>query len=501
MTKNIIFYGPPGTGKTYSAKREAVNLVHPNQNDRKLDFNQTYENYYHDGQIQLCTFHQSLSYEEFIEGIRMDEDNIFSPVDGIFKQISLQAKEALEHHDSLYKINKDNTRFIQMSLGDLDTEEGRHIFKYGLEHNIVSTSIGAQVDLTNCDNEADIKKELTNKFNRVDEEKAASLHTFKNELQVGDIIFVSYHKDTVNAIAKVVGDYEYKNNSLEDHFAHTRKVEWLCKEDRKVSGFYKKTEFESTVLSKLDKDKLIDIEQFLYHLQPVKKYALIIDEINRGNIARIFGELISLIEPDKRLGAEHETKVSLPYSQEDFSVPHNLYIIATMNTTDRSIALMDSALRRRFTFEEVMPQPKLLKGLNFTIEGTQIRLDQLLETINQRIEFLYDREHTIGHAYFMKCKSIEDVMNVFRHNIIPLLQEYFYDDWQQIELILGGSAGNPENQDYFLYKRDVDPKDVFNKPLPIELQPKTTYSLIQNPSLKALFHIINPGDSNETSNR
>lgn len=498
VNQNIIFYGPPGTGKTYSAKKEAAALVNPKHDDSNL--NQIYENYYNEGQIQLCTFHQSLSYEEFIEGIRIDENNTFSPVDGIFKQISLQAKEAYEEHEHLYKVNKDNTTFIQMSLGDLSTDKGRQILDYGLAHNIVSTSIGAKVDLTNCNNEEDIKKELTREYGGVDEEKAASLHVFKNELQVGDIIFISYHKDTVNAIAKVVGNYEYKNNSLQNHFPHTRKVEWLCKQDRKVDDFYKFNHFESTVLDELDKDNLLDIESFIYHLQPVKKYALIIDEINRGNIARIFGELISLIEPDKRIGAEHETRLTLPYSKEDFSVPNNLYIIATMNTTDRSIALMDSALRRRFTFKEIMPQPTLLKDFHFRIEHTQINLHTLLETINQRIEFLYDREHTIGHAYFMKCESVEDVLNVFTQNIIPLLQEYFYDDWRQIELILGGAAMNKEEKDYFLYKRDIHPNNLFKQSEPGELQTKTTYSLVPEPSLKALLHIFHHGDLNETSN-
>jgi hypothetical protein len=166
-------------------------------------------------------------------------------------------------------------------------------------------------------------------------------------------------------------------------------------------------------------------------LSPGTAFALFIDEINRGNVAGIFGELISLIEEDKREGAPAELRAMLPYSRDSFTVPRNLYVIGTMNSADRSVEALDSALRRRFSFVEILPKPELLQA----IEG--IDLSKLLSTINRRLEGLRDRDHRIGHAYLMGISSLDSLRAAFTDRIIPLLQEYFYGDWSKIPMVLG----------------------------------------------------------------
>ena len=193
---------------------------------------------------------------------------------------------------------------------------------------------------------------------------------------------------------------------------------------------------------------------------PNKKYALFIDEINRGNMSKILGELITLLEEDKRLGTANELTVKLPYSGDDFGVPKNLYIIGTMNTADRSIALMDTALRRRFSFVEMMPDASLL---NQDLDG--INLQSLLIKINERIEYLYDRDHTIGHSYFMNIADFADLQKVFKDKIIPLLQEYFYDDWEKIQIVLGDSPKQKADDSHkFITNEKIDDKKVLGYP-------------------------------------
>lgn len=203
-------------------------------------------------------------------------------------------------------------------------------------------------------------------------------------------------------------------------------------------------------------------------------YVFIIDEINRGNISKIFGELITLIEDSKRDGGDEAMSVILPYSKEKFSVPNNVYILGTMNTADRSISLMDTALRRRFEFVEMMPDEDLLDEV---VVEEDIKIHEMLKKMNQRIEVLYDREHTLGHAFFMPLKkkekaTINQLESIFKNKIIPLLQEYFYEDYEKIMLVLGIDPQNTDDSKFISVKSN---DGLFKNSSEIDLN--TTYQI------------------------
>ena len=284
-------------------------------------------------------------------------------------------------------------------------------------------------------------------------------------------------KDSINMTYNCSSESIHKCNYNEPMTELSCKLNWIVREiNIPVKNLI--DENDSVKLYTNDKiTKCTDVEA-CYELDiSEQRQVLIIDEINRGNISKLFGELITLIEYTKRLGEPEESTAILPYSREKFGVPNNVYILGTMNTADRSIALMDTALRRRFNFVEMLPDSNVLVKLNITsIEGIDLLI--MLETINKRIEYLFDREHTIGHAYFVPLKNdatLDSLAKIFLNSIIPLLQEYFYDDYSKIQLILGDN-GKTDDEYKFILDESLRTKDVFKGNPDIDL-PEKKYSV------------------------
>lgn len=401
---NQILYGPPGTGKTYNTITKALEIIDGSAPSKREDAKAKFEEYRKSGQIEFVTFHQSYGYEEFVEGIRAipvgeegnedGEEMIYAVKDGILKKMS---KLSVENY------TKNNHAVTPK----------RKFFLHAKTLNIQAEMI-----------EEDSNTYRVLKGSKIRKGQAASFENY-------------------NYIAlknKLLGDAKLKEETEfyileEDYIFQSMSAASSVILGRQSNGYN-------------DWKEISDENNLFTQDQEKRNYILIIDEINRGNISKIFGELITLIEPSKRIGAEEAIKLRLPYSNEEFGVPQNLYILGTMNTADRSIALMDTALRRRFYFEEMMPDVETLNDKH--IEG--IDLKKILTKINQRIEYLYDRDHTIGHAYFIDVENKNDLDDVMRNKILPLLQEYFYDDWEKILMVLG---------DDFVDKREVK-SDIFD---------------------------------------
>lgn len=402
---NQILFGAPGTGKTYNTKRIAVEIINGKKQRTREEINAEYEDLVNAKQIVFTTFHQSLSYEDFIEGIKpvMDENEdgaktiAYEVREGIFKELCKNANKNISNKtvDNFDEVWNKLIEEVKNKIAD------NKLLKIGSwEYGLSS----------------------------------------KDSLKYSSVDSPSQYTFTIT-----------KQNILDTYQNKQARPSGAFQKDMKDIVGYMKTHF-GLKTNKEDKGTL----------QSNVPYVLIIDEINRGNVSAIFGELITLLEEDKRKGNKEQTEVILPYSNEKFSVPNNVYLIGTMNTADRSVEALDTALRRRFSFVEMQPKPEIL----LDSEYKDVDLKQLLETINQRIEVLVDKDHQIGHSYFIGIQDLEDLKLVFKDKIIPLLEEYFYGDFGKIGLVLGASfifqeentAKFPKNfpyENYFLEDKKV----------------------------------------------
>lgn len=430
---NQILYGPPGTGKTYNTINKALEILGvETQGKSRAELKAQFDKFRQNGQIEFVTFHQSFSYEEFVEGIKPVVkdlgDMTYKPEPGIFKKICDKALTNIikfeEYQVKWKEYEKLAHQFYPDMLEKLKKEKNE--FVYG-----------------------DIAFELTKKGDKIQAKGTNGQAIFKNEMTKLLKLENSkkLDKDEIASGISIGIGFSHLYEAMRDYFFNEYLKDKAIKEQPQIES-------------------------------ELKPYILIIDEINRGNISKILGELITLIEPSKRIGGDEELRVSLPYSANEFDggkgfgVPKNLYIIGTMNTADRSIALLDTALRRRFEFVEMMPDYEELQKIWLVNEtGTKdssieswegIKGDdgiyrsqilfKILAAINNRIEFLLDREHTIGHAFFFeKAKiykndklewyelTLESLKEIFVKKIIPLLQEYFYDDYAKIDAVLNGN--------------------------------------------------------------
>ena len=455
---NLILYGPPGTGKTFSTAAEAVRLCREPVPQDRAELMAVYQRLVAAGRIEFVTFHQSMSYEDFVEGRQPmtggDGDGEaesagfrLETVHGIFRRIAKRAETSRGRSSGDDMITLEGRQVFKMSIGEANNPEDAHLFEEAIEGGY--TLLG--FDDIDWSDEKYSSREAIFEACRNHRDGGTDIDArsgwvqmpfrFRNWVRQGDIVIVSKGNQQFRAIGEFVGDYEFKPRP-EGGYAHRRAVRWLWvdRDGVPVSEIYSRGFMQQSIYllydSELNKPAL---ERYMNSQRndggdEPDQFVLIIDEINRANISKVFGELITLLEADKRLNQPNAVRVRLPYSGDEFGVPSNLHILGTMNTADRSIALLDTALRRRFTFREMMPDASILEG---AAEKCGIELPRLLTTINERIEYLYDREHQIGHAYFTACRSRADVDEVMRHKVIPLLAEYFFEDWAKIAAVLG----------------------------------------------------------------
>ena len=466
ISLNTILYGPPGTGKTFNTVNYAVAIIENKSIDsvKAEDYTTVlnrYNKYKENGLISFTTFHQSYGYEEFIEGIKpvMDEEsqNISYEIkSGVFKEFCEDARipenTEINHNTKLWKVILKSRELSNANTVKKECfRDGKIMFDWDAKESYPKDA---------------------NAYHQI--------IRFQEKVNIGDIVVIyAGGSKNIDAVGIITSDAIFDENKQE--YKWSRSVDWIeVDKIRDIKALNGNTHLDNDKLQEL---KRVNLVEFMKTILPQnftannKNYVFIIDEINRGNISKIFGELITLIEDSKRAGEKEAASAILPYSGESFSIPSNVYIVGTMNTADRSIALMDTALRRRFSFVEMMPDSNVLQDLKADKVG-DIDIAEMLDTMNKRIEYLYDREHTIGHAFFTKLQgenaTIDNLRMIFEKTIIPLLQEYFYEDYEKIRLVLGDNGKSDENQ--FIKAIPTDTKELFKGSVDFDL-PEYRYEI------------------------
>jgi hypothetical protein len=423
---NTILYGPPGTGKTYHTVVHALSIVEGRpmseySGESRSELRARFDRLVEQRRIVMTTFHQSMSYEDFIEGIKPQSDKETGQVSytiepGIFKRACTEAgyeyvrtiKDVIQRELPFDELFTAYTDFVEEQLDA--GKEVRIPTRSGKELQVVDISERGNIKLRHVNH-------TTSREYVVSLERSRSLNAAFDDVDAIDNIDREFRK--------VIGG---SNGTA--YWAVLKQVR-LARKKSKVSAT---VPVEDLLLEdKLPHVERIDWSDRGYAAKKVEPFVLIIDEINRGNIAGIFGELITMIEADKRAFQPEVAKLTLPYSKSTFAVPPNLYILGTMNTADRSVEALDTALRRRFSFVEMPSRPELIEQP----EGLSVELRALLTAINGRVERLLDKDHHIGHSYFMDINTERELRLVFKNKVLPLLQEYFYGDPRKLGAVLG----------------------------------------------------------------